>query len=146
MHFTGLVCTKFSDKTKNAKSAKFKGARWYLKPFKLNHMLLLHHNYTITHTWSIQDYMPVFSQRTWTRNPRGPVNLIDEISKYLLWKYIFPHFYTFRNKFHLSRNISYISDLSSKTFNTSTAARKAICWLRNDGQMVFEQKCLVQLR
>ena len=34
------------------------------------------------------------------------VNEINEILKYFLWEYIFPHFYTFRNKLHLSRNIS----------------------------------------
>jgi len=36
----------------------------------------------------------------------------------------------------------YISDLSSKIFNTCTAVRKAICWLGNNAQ----QKYLMHLR
>ena len=60
------------------------------------------------------------------------VNLIDEISKYVLaLRKIFPHLEiisTFPEIF------PYISDLSSKTFNTCTAARKAICWLGNNAE------------
>ena len=71
------------------------------------------------------------------------VNLINEISK--------PE----NTYFHISTHFKiistfpifpYISDFSSNTFDTCTAARKMICWLRNKGRMVFQQKCLMQSR
>ena len=71
------------------------------------------------------------------------VNLIDEISKYLYSENSYFHVCT---HFEISSNFPEIFPyFSSKTFDTSTVARKAICWLRNKGRMVFQQKCLMQL-
>jgi len=97
-------------------------------------------------------------------NVDDPGNLQAQLShlltKWVLhcksWSKKFRNIYSENTCFHISTHFEisstfpeifpYISDFASKTLDTCIAARKAICRLTNKGRMVFQQKCLMQLR